>query len=77
MIKSLRGNVQTRLRHLDEGDFDAVILAAAGLKRLGLSERITSYISTEDSIPAAGQGSWRWKPGAMMRRPESPVLPPR
>ena len=56
VIKSLRGNVQTRLRHLDEGDFDAVILAAAGLKRLGLSERITSYISTEDSIPAAGQG---------------------
>lgn len=55
-IRSLRGNVQTRLRHLDEGDFDAVILAAAGLKRLGLAERITAYISTEDSIPAAGQG---------------------
>ncbi|WP_288269466.1 hydroxymethylbilane synthase [uncultured Dialister sp.] len=55
-IRSLRGNVQTRLRHLDEGDFDAVILAAAGLKRLGLGDRITSYISTEDSIPAAGQG---------------------
>ena len=46
-IRSLRGNVQTRLRHLDEGDFDAVILAAAGLKRLGLGDRITSYISTE------------------------------
>lgn len=55
-IKSLRGNVQTRLRHLDEGEFDAVILAAAGLKRLGLKDRITSYISTEESIPAAGQG---------------------
>ncbi len=55
-IKSLRGNVQTRLKHLDDGDFDAVILAAAGLKRLGLADRITSYISTEDSIPAAGQG---------------------
>lgn len=55
-VRSLRGNVQTRLRHLDEGDFDAIILAAAGLKRLGLGERITSYISTTDSIPAAGQG---------------------
>lgn len=55
-IKTLRGNVQTRLRHLDEGNYDAVILAAAGLKRLGLEERIRSYISTGDSIPAAGQG---------------------
>ena len=55
-IKTLRGNVQTRLRHLDEGNYDAVILAAAGLKRLGLQERIRSYISTCDSIPAAGQG---------------------
>ncbi len=55
-IQSLRGNVQTRLRHLDEGDFDAIILAAAGLKRLGLADRISSYISTEESIPAAGQG---------------------
>lgn len=55
-IGTLRGNVQTRLRHLDEGDFDAIILAAAGLKRLGLGDRITSFISTEDSIPAAGQG---------------------
>ena len=45
-IKTLRGNVQTRLRHLDEGNYDAVILAAAGLKRLGLQERIQSYIST-------------------------------
>ena len=55
-IRSLRGNVQTRLRHLDEGHFDAIILAAAGLKRLGLETRISSYISPEESIPAAGQG---------------------
>lgn len=55
-IRSLRGNVQTRLRHLDEGDFDAIILAAAGLKRLGLEERIASYLPVEESIPAAGQG---------------------
>lgn len=55
-IESLRGNVQTRLRKLDEGQYDAVILAAAGLKRLGLGDRIGSYLSTEESIPAAGQG---------------------
>lgn len=55
-IKTLRGNVQTRLRYLDEGGYDAIILAAAGLKRLGLKERIQSYIPTGDSIPAAGQG---------------------
>ncbi len=56
VVESLRGNVQTRLRKLDEGQYDAVILAAAGLKRLGLGDRIASYLSTEDSIPAAGQG---------------------
>lgn len=55
-IESLRGNVQTRLRKLDEGKYDAVILAAAGLKRLGLGGRIRSYLSTDESIPAAGQG---------------------
>lgn len=55
-VISNRGNVQTRLKHLDDGQFDAIILAAAGLTRLGLADRITSYISTEDSIPAAGQG---------------------
>lgn len=55
-IESLRGNVQTRLRKLDEGQYDAVILAAAGLKRLGLGDRIGSYLTTEESIPAAGQG---------------------
>lgn len=55
-IESLRGNVQTRLRNLDEGQYDAVILAAAGLKRLGLGDRIGSYLSTAESIPAAGQG---------------------
>lgn len=55
-IESLRGNVQTRLRKLDEGKYDAVILAAAGLKRLGMGDRIRSYLSTDESIPAAGQG---------------------
>lgn len=56
-IESLRGNVQTRLRKLDEGQYAAIILAAAGLIRLELGERITSFISAEDSIPAVGQGA--------------------
>lgn len=53
----LRGNIQTRLRRLDEGDFDAIILAGAGLIRMGLADRITAYLPTEQSLPAAGQGA--------------------
>jgi hydroxymethylbilane synthase len=56
-IEPLRGNVQTRLRKLDEGQYAAIILAAAGLKRLGLSSRIRAIISSEDSLPAVGQGA--------------------
>lgn len=56
-IHSLRGNVQTRLRKLDEGQYDAIILAAAGLKRLGLGDRVRYEISPEQSIPAVGQGA--------------------
>ncbi|MEO8418269.1 MAG: hydroxymethylbilane synthase [Methylophilaceae bacterium] len=56
-IESLRGNLQTRLRKLDEGQYAAIILAAAGLKRLGLESRITQLIATEQSIPAVGQGA--------------------
>jgi hydroxymethylbilane synthase len=56
-IEPLRGNVQTRLRKLDEGQYAAIILAAAGLKRLGLGERIRALISPEDSLPAVGQGA--------------------
>ena len=52
---TIRGNVQTRLRKLDEGMYSATILAAAGLKRLGLENRISRYFSTEEMIPAAGQ----------------------
>lgn len=55
-IKPLRGNLQTRLKKLDDGDYDAIILAAAGLKRMGMEERIRSYLTTEESIPACGQG---------------------
>lgn len=56
-IKPLRGNVGTRLAKLDAGEYDAIVLAAAGLKRLGLGERIRESIAVEDSLPAAGQGA--------------------
>ncbi len=56
-IEPLRGNVQTRLRKLDEGQYAAIILAAAGLKRLGLGDRIRGIITSEDSLPAVGQGA--------------------
>jgi hydroxymethylbilane synthase len=56
-IGPLRGNVQTRLRKLDDGEYDAIILAAAGLKRLGLKQRIASVLAPEDMLPAVGQGA--------------------
>lgn len=56
-IVQLRGNLDTRLRKLDEGQFDAIILAAAGVKRLGWADRITELIPTEISLPAIGQGA--------------------
>ncbi len=56
-IEPLRGNVQTRLRKLDEGQYAAIILAAAGLKRLGLGGRIRALITSDDSLPAVGQGA--------------------
>jgi hydroxymethylbilane synthase len=57
VVKPLRGNVNTRLRKLDEGQYDAIVLAAAGLKRLGLAERIADLIDPTDSLPAPGQGA--------------------
>jgi hydroxymethylbilane synthase len=57
VVKPLRGNVQTRLRKLDEGDFDAIILAAAGLNRLSLQQRIAGLLEPEQSLPAVGQGA--------------------
>lgn len=57
VIKELRGNVGTRLSKLDTGEYDAIILAAAGLKRLELQERIRSFIEPEQSLPAVGQGA--------------------
>ncbi len=55
-IKPVRGNLQTRLRKLDEGLFDAIVLAAAGMNRMGLSHRASRYFEVDEVIPAAGQG---------------------
>lgn len=56
-VMSLRGNVDTRLAKLDRGDYDAILLAQAGLNRLGLAQRATSLLSTEAWLPALGQGA--------------------
>ena len=57
VIRDLRGNVNTRLAKLDAGDYDAIILAAAGLKRLEMAHRIAAFIEPEQSLPANGQGA--------------------
>ena len=57
VIEPLRGNVPSRIRKLGEGQYEAIILAAAGLKRLGLADRITSLLTPEESLPAVGQGA--------------------
>jgi hydroxymethylbilane synthase len=56
-IEPLRGNLDTRLRKLDDGNYDAILLAAAGLKRLGLGQRIRQVFEPEQMLPAAGQGA--------------------
>ncbi len=56
-IEPLRGNLDTRLRKLDEGNYDAIVLATAGLKRLGLGQRIRQSFEPEQMLPAAGQGA--------------------
>src|SRR5699024_2720175 len=57
VIKPLRGNLDTRLGKLDAGEFDAIILAATGLERLGMQDRIRMVLSPEESLPSAGQGA--------------------
>jgi hydroxymethylbilane synthase len=57
LVETLRGGVGTRLQKLDDGEFDAIILAASGLKRLGLDERITRSLAAGESLPAVGQGA--------------------
>lgn len=69
-VLDLRGNVNTRLRKLDEGAYDAIILAAAGLKRLDLEERIASCLTVAQSLPAGGQGAV----GIELRRGDSLTL---
>ena len=66
LIMPLRGNVNTRLRKLDEGQYDAIILAAAGLKRLGFGARIASLLDPEECLPGGGAG------GARARMPRRP-----
>jgi hydroxymethylbilane synthase len=56
-IKSLRGNVDTRLRKAQEGQYDAIILAGAGLARLGLEEHVTQWLPLDEMLPAPGQGA--------------------
>jgi hydroxymethylbilane synthase len=56
-VKELRGNVNTRLSKLDDGEYDAIILASAGLMRLGMADRITQRLPTSISLPAGGQGA--------------------
>ena len=69
-VRFLRGNVNTRLRKLDEGEYDAIILASAGLIRLGFAGRIASKLAVEDSLPAGGQGAV----GIELRREDERVL---
>lgn len=57
VVADIRGNVDTRLRRLDQGDFDAVVLAATGLHRLGWKDRVTEYLSPDRFVPAPGQGA--------------------
>ncbi|MDW7710055.1 MAG: hydroxymethylbilane synthase [Deferrisomatales bacterium] len=57
VFENLRGNVDTRLRKLEEGQYDAIVLAAAGVKRLGFSGRVTEYLAAEVVLPAIGQGA--------------------
>ncbi|MBM3389119.1 MAG: hydroxymethylbilane synthase [Betaproteobacteria bacterium] len=68
-IEPLRGNLDTRLRKLDEGQYDAIVLAAAGLKRLGLVARIRAVFETEAMLPAAGQGAL----GLEIREDDAPL----
>lgn len=69
-LQSLRGNIHTRLKRLDQGDFAAIILAGAGLKRMQLLARIRAYLSIEECLPAAGQGAL----GIECRKDDTKVL---
>lgn len=74
-VENLRGNVNTRLAHLDSQSLDALILAAAGLKRLHLSHRITAFLAVEQMLPAAGQGALALECRADDRRTQQLLAP--
>lgn len=82
VFKGVRGNIHTRLRKLDEGEYDALILAAAGIRRMGLSDRISRFFSVDEIIPPAGQGILAvqgrqgedWPFLAAVHSPESQVM---
>ena len=67
-VESVRGNLDTRLRKLDEGQYDAILLAAAGLKRLGWGDRIAEILPAEQMCPAVGQGALAIETRARLRR---------
>jgi hydroxymethylbilane synthase len=69
-IEDLRGNLDTRLRKLDEGQYEAIILAAAGLNRLGMSDRATGYFTPVEMLPAVGQGAL----GIELRKDDTELL---
>ncbi|MCB2263303.1 MAG: hydroxymethylbilane synthase [Candidatus Thiosymbion ectosymbiont of Robbea hypermnestra] len=75
VVRPLRGNVNTRLRKLDAGEYDAIILAAAGLTRLGFEQRIRRPLSPEESLPAIGQGAIGIECRADDRRIEALIAP--
>ncbi len=66
-LLDLRGNVNTRLAKLDNGGYDAIVLAVAGLERLGLGERIVARLQPPQWLPAPAQARWRWSAMAAMR----------
>lgn len=69
-IENLRGNLDTRLRKLDENQYDAIIVAVAGLRRLGLADRVTAFFSPQEMLPAIGQGAL----GIELRREDNELL---
>jgi hydroxymethylbilane synthase len=75
VVEDVRGNVDTRLRKLDEGRYDALILAAAGLTRLGLQDRISTYIPVAEILPAVGQGALGLETRAADQRTKDIVAP--
>jgi hydroxymethylbilane synthase len=69
-VEPLRGNLDTRLRKLDEGGYHAIVLAAAGLKRLGLAQRVRAVFEVDEMIPCAGQGAL----GLEIRADDAPLV---